>query len=228
MRHGRNPMVLEHFGTVDADIAFPLCMGNTSGRPSFLSARATSRDPLQVGVDLGVAFRHRLRRDAQEENPGVWCARTPDPGGMKPGSLGSRPLKPSTQTDGVSTGRRILDRLASTHRRGDALLSPAGPPRSARQTPSRVMHRVTVGVSRLRTRGCWGCSAHPGIAGATDSPHPLRPRRGGAATRHEPARLPAAPSERRPAGTVERAGLWRIVFRFEDGEATDVTLVDCH
>ena len=42
MRHGRNPMVLEHFGTVDADITFPLCMGNTSGRPSFLSARATS------------------------------------------------------------------------------------------------------------------------------------------------------------------------------------------
>lgn len=57
MRHGRNPMVLEHFGTVDADIAFPLRMGNTSSRPSFLSARATSRDPLQVGVDLGSRFR---------------------------------------------------------------------------------------------------------------------------------------------------------------------------
>ena len=176
MRHGRNPMVLEHFGTVDADIAFPLCMGNTSGRPSFLSARATSRDPLQVGVDLGVAFRHRLRRDAQEENPGVWCARTPDPGGMKPGSLGSRPSKPSTQTDGVSTGRRILDRLASTLRRGDALLSPAG--RGARgrhclascivlqseyrdcaQGAARVLRTGVLGASRHRWRRGFAASS---------------------------------------------------------------------
>ena len=55
--------------------------------------------------------------------------------------------------------------------------------------------------------------------------------RRGAAWRHEAAGLPAASADRRPPGPVGAwrvSGNWRIVFRFEDGAAVDVTLIDYH
>ena len=124
-------------------------------------------------------------------------------------------------------GRRLTPRRA-----GRAIELATGPsavgaaPRQARELTYDQTRELML-VARERP------AARPG-ARVRDDGHPAgaRRRRGGrAAVLRGPAarrRLHPLTGDRRGQWSVRVSGNWRIVFRFEDGEAVDVTLIDYH
>ncbi|MCY4192010.1 MAG: hypothetical protein OXD42_11955 [Rhodospirillaceae bacterium] len=82
----------------------------------------------------------------------------------------------------------------------------------------------TAGAARARRR----CAAAR-RSRATASAYPVPTARGDASGQRRRAGLPAASSQGRPGQwSVRVSGNWRVVFRFEDGEAVDVDLIDYH
>ena len=170
----------------------------------------------------------------KEKNPACGARGHQTPG-IRPGSLVSRASKASAPTDGVSMGRRILDRLDTALGRRDALLRPRGR-RAQGQTPSRVMHRVTVRNIEIAHKGLLAFFAR---GDARRIPASLAPRIRrilsdlDAAVQPRDMNLPGyrlhrLSGDRRGQWSVRVSGNWRIVFRFENGEPVDVTLVDYH
>ena len=103
--------------------------------------------------------------------------------------------------------------------------------------PSPVTRRVTVAVSRSRTRGWLLAFFERGDARRI--PVALAPRIRrilsdlDAAVQPGDLQLPGyrlhpLTGDRRGQWSVRVSGNWRIVFRFEDGVAVDVTLIDYH
>ena len=101
----------------------------------------------------------------------------------------------------------------------------------------RAMCRVTVPLSTSRTRGCWPSSFERGDARRIQAALAPRIRRilSDLDSAIQPGgmdlpgyRLHPLTGDRRGQCSVRVSGNWRIVFRFRDGEAVDVTLIDYH
>ena len=83
----------------------------------------------------------------------------------------------------------------------------------------------TTGAARARRRGAAARRSR-----ATAEAHPVPAAGGDESAKRRRAGLPAASLKGDRAGqwSVRVSGNWRVVFRFEDGEAVDVDLIDYH